>query len=28
VAVGEGYASHVPEDQHEAEFFVVHVPIY
>lgn len=26
VAVGEGHAGHVPEDEHEAEFLVVHVP--
>lgn len=26
VAVGKGHACHVPEDEHEAEFLVVHVP--
>lgn len=26
VAVGEGYARKVPEDEHEAPFLVVHVP--
>jgi hypothetical protein len=26
VAVGEGHTSHVPEDEHEAELLVVHVP--
>jgi hypothetical protein len=28
VAVGEGHAGHVPEDEHEAEFLVVHVPAW
>lgn len=26
VAVGEGHTGHVPEDKHETELFVVHIP--
>ena len=28
VAVGEGHAGQVPEDEHEAPFLVVHVPVH
>jgi hypothetical protein len=27
VAIGEGDAGHIPEDEHKAELFVVHIPV-